>query len=60
MKEIKLLKIVLLNKMVKDINLGDILWVNICISPYVNKGVLVGIQNVLQARVKTGKVREKL
>ena len=55
MKEIKLL-----NKMVKDIHLGYILWVNICISPYVNKGVLIGVQNVLQAKVKTGEGREKL
>jgi hypothetical protein len=43
----------------KDINSGDILWVNICISSYVNKGVLVRVQNVLQARVKTGEGREK-
>ena len=60
MEKIHYFKIVLLNKMAKNIDSGDILRVNISISPYVNKRVLFRVQNVFQARVKTGEGREKL
>ena len=60
MKEIKLLKTVLLNKMTEDSSSRHILGVDICISPYVDQWVLVSVQNVLQARIKTGESREEL
>ena len=51
-KEVKLGKIVFLNKMVEDMHSECILWIYICISPNEDNGVIIGTENVTQTGVK--------